>query len=149
MPPIDLLCGLLLLTAIAAGIHRQRRWREEAVFRQLAVEKQMHYSPRDSLRLTPRVANIIPLPGASAVRVVDLLYRTDDHRHHYVFTAEYTLGVTGPKHRIRRAAAFSESKSASDSVSPIRLAPAESSLIEQYHALLRENSNDEIRMTNQ
>jgi hypothetical protein len=117
-------------------IHRYRHRREEAVFRKLAIEHQMHYSSRDSLRLTPRVATILPLPGASAVRVIDLLYRTDDRLHYYVFTAEYTLGVAGPKHRIRRAAAFTESKTASDSISPIRLGPAEAPLFEQYLALL-------------
>jgi hypothetical protein len=143
MPPIDLLCALLLLTAAAGIIHRQRNRRHEAVFRDLAVENHMHYSPRDSLRLTPRVATLIPLPGASAVKVVDLLYRTDEQLHHYVFTAEYTVGVTGPKHRIRRAAAFTESKTTADSISPIRLAPEQSSLLEQYQTLVAGNSKHE------
>ncbi len=140
MPPIDLLCGLLLLTAVAVVINRYRRRREETVYRKLAVDHHMHYSARDSLRLTPRVATFIPLPGASAVRVIDLLYRTDDQLHYYVFTAEYTLGVTGPKHRIRQAAAFTDSKSAADVNSPIRLGAIELPLIEQYRALLTDPS---------
>ncbi len=136
MPPIDLLCGLLLLTAGAAVFYRQWHRREQAIYQQLAAEHQMHYSPRDPLRLTPRVAAQIPLPGASAVRVVDLLYRTDDRFHYYVFTAEYTVGVAGPKHRVRRAAAFTESKSTSAAPSTIRMARPEISLIEQYKSLI-------------
>jgi hypothetical protein len=141
MPPIDLLCALLLLTAAAIGINRHRRRREERIYRKLAVDNHMHYSARDSLRLTPRVATYIPLPGASAVRVIDLLYRSDEHSHYYVFTAEYTLGVTGPKQRIRQAAAFTESKSAADVNSPIRLGAMELPLVDQYRALLSHSSS--------
>jgi hypothetical protein len=137
MPPIDLFIGLLLLTVAAVVIHRLWHRREQAIYRQLAVEHRMHYSPRDPLRLTPRVAAQLPLPGASAVRVIDLLYRTDDQNHFYVFTAEYTIGVAGPKHRIRRAAAFTESKSAGAASNPIRLGPEEKSLVDQYRALIQ------------
>ncbi len=140
MPPIDLLCGLLFLTAAAVVINRKAHHRQQAIFRQLAVEHQMHYSPRDPLRLTPRVAAVLPLPGAAAVRVIDLLYRTDDQFHYYVFTAEYTTGVAGPKNRIRRAAAFTESKTAGGSPGSIRLAAVDLPLVEQYKSLVEKGA---------
>ncbi len=98
----------------------------------------MHFSLFDRLRLTDRVAQAIPIPGAAAVRVFDLLYHSDAGRHHYVFTVEYTLGVVQSKHRLRRAAAFSEprQKGTGQSASPIRMAPPELTLLEQYRYLL-------------
>lgn len=138
MPPSYLLCGLLLLTAAAVVANRYLQRRKRAAYRQLAIQRHMHYSPYDPLRLTPRVAAQIPVPGAAAVRVIDLLYRTDEQFHHYVFTAEYTVGVAGPKHRLRRAAAFSESKSAAGAACAIRMAPADLPLIEQYKVLMQQ-----------
>ena len=136
MPPIDLLGILLLVTIGGVGVERWRRRRHQAVYRQLAIEQRLHYSPNDPLRLTARVAAQLPMPGAAGVRVIDLLYRTDEQNHYYVFTAEYTVGVVGPKHRIRRAAAFTESKSGVGICNPIRLGPADLPLIQQYRALI-------------
>jgi hypothetical protein len=139
MPPIDLLILLLLATAIAWATDRWRRSRVHSAYREMAVAHRMHYSPGDPLRLTPRVAARFPVPGAAAVRIIDLLYRTDEQNHHYVFTAEYTLGVVGPKNRIRRTAAFTESKLGEAAPQPIRLAPAELPLVEQYRRILGES----------
>lgn len=136
MPPIDLLCVLILLTVSGVAVDRFLLKRRQSIYRQLAVEHQMHYSPRDPLRLTPRVAGHLPMPGAASVRLTDLLYRTDDQAHHYVFTAEYSIGVAGPRHRHRRAVAFSESKTTAGEIPTLRLAPAELSLLEQYRKLI-------------
>jgi hypothetical protein len=136
MPPIDLLGILLLITLGGVLTDRWRRRRTQVVFRELAIEHRMHYSAGDPLRLTPRVAAQLPMPGAAGVRVIDLLYRTDEQNHYYVFTAEYTVGVVGPKHRVRRAAAFSESKSIAGLPMVIRMGPADLPLIEQYRALI-------------
>jgi hypothetical protein len=136
MPPIDLLGILLVITAGAVVIDRLRRQRSQAVYRQFANNLHMHYSPRDPLRLTARVAAQLPIPGAAGVRVIDLMYRTDDENHYYVFTAEYTVGVVGPKHRVRRVAACSENKAGGGITHPIRLAPVELSLIDQYRSLM-------------
>jgi hypothetical protein len=136
MPPIDLLGILLLVTLGGVLTDRWLRKRNQTVFRQLALEHRMHYSAGDPLRLTPRVAAQLPMPGAAGVRVIDLLYRTDEQNHYYVFTAEYTVGVVGPKHRIRRAAAFSESKAIAGSPMVIRMGPADLPLIEQYRILI-------------
>jgi hypothetical protein len=142
MPPLVLLGILILLTVVAAVVNRWFRRRDQAVYRQLAVDHKMHYSPGDPLRLTARVAARLPLPGAAAVRVIDLLYRTDEQTHYYVFTAEYTVGVLSPKHRIRRAAAFTESKSAAAVEPMIRLGSEEVSLVEQYRRLVAMTDTD-------
>jgi hypothetical protein len=136
MPPIVLLGILLSITLAAVIVDRWNRRRGQAVYRRLAVEHHMHYSPGDPLRLTPRVAAQLPVPGAAGVRVIDLLYRTDDQSHYYVFTAEYTVGVVGPKHRVRRAAAFTESKFAAQAENIIRMGPADLPLADQYRALI-------------
>jgi len=136
MPPIDLLLALILLSAAAWTLDRWWQSHGQAAYRELARTHRMHYSPGDPLRLTPRIAAQLPLPGAAAVRVIDLLYRTDEQNHYYVFTAEYTIGVVGPKLRVRRAAAFTESKAAGANPKPVRLGPVELSLVEQYRALI-------------
>jgi hypothetical protein len=136
LPPIFLLFALLLLTAGAVVVDAYYRRQRHGVFRLLAVEHRMHYSARDSLRLTPRVAAALPIPGAAAVRVIDLVYRSDDVAHHYVFTAEYTIGVIGPKTRVRRAGSFSEGKSASSNAIVVRLGSNDVPLIEQYRVLI-------------
>ncbi len=138
MPPIDLLGILLAVTAASVGWDRWIRGRHQAVYQQLANEHRMHYSPRDPLRLTPRVVAQLPIPGAAGVRVIDLMYRSDEQNHYYVFTAEYTVGVVGPKRRIRRVAACSESKSGGGIAVPVRMASPELPLIEQYLQILSE-----------
>jgi hypothetical protein len=135
MPPIDLLGILLLITIGGVAAERWSRRRAQAVYRQLAVEHRMHYSSGDPLRLTARVAARLPMPGAAGVRVIDLMYRTDEQNHYYVFTAEYTVGVVGPKHRVRRAAAFTESKTGAGIQNPIHMGPEELTWVEQYRAL--------------
>lgn len=135
MTPSLLLIALLLLTAAAALIDRWTRRREQVVYRRLATQFGMHFSSRDTLRLTPRVAADFPIPGAAAVRVIDLMYRTDADAHHYVFTAEYTLGVVGPKRRVRRAAACVEPRAHHPPLA-VRLADDSVSLTAQYRSLL-------------
>ncbi len=136
IPPIDLLLVLVVITAGAVCIDWLGRRRRHAEYRNLALEFKMHYSPRDSLRLTPRVAAAFPIPGAAAVRVLDLLYRSDEAAHYYVFTAEYTIGVVGAKRRLRRAAAFSENKTSASTHVLVRLGSNDIPLKEQYRALL-------------
>jgi hypothetical protein len=134
--PLILLLLLVLLTVIAWAVDRWRRVHGQAGFRQLALTHGMHYSPSDPLRLTPRIAARLPVPGAAAVRVIDLLYRTDEQNHYYVFTAEYTVGVVGPKHRVRRAASFIESKSVGGPSRSVQLAAADLPMVDQYQSLL-------------
>jgi hypothetical protein len=137
MPPVILLALLVAATAAAVSVERVHRRRSAIAFRRLAVAHGMHYSPGDPLRVAPRVAGALPVPGAAAVRVIDMLYRTDDAGHHYVFTAEYTVGVVNVKRRLRRAAAFDEPRGSTAAPAVVRLAAAELPIVEQYEALLR------------
>jgi len=134
--PLILLSLLMSLTGFAWAVDRWRHVRGQAAFRELALTHGMHYSPSDPLRLTPRIAARLPIPGAAAVRVIDLLYRTDEQNHYYVFTAEYTIGVVGPKHRVRRAASFVEAKSVGGRSRSVQLAAADLPMVEQYRSLL-------------
>jgi hypothetical protein len=139
MPPIILLAIVCALTAAALMADVMRRRRMHCTLRRLAVEQRMHFSVHDQLRLGPRVASGLNVPGAAAVGIIDLLYASEDGRYRYVFTVEYTTGVVQSKRRVRRAAAFSEPKERTETVPPcaIRLAPLELSLLEQYHWLLQ------------
>lgn len=140
MPPaLYLLIAVVLLTLAVTIPEFLRRGRTHCALRQLAVERHLHFSRRDQLRLTLRVAGCLPVPGAAFVRIYDLLYGTAGGMHRYVFTAEYTVGAVRWKKRVRRAATFSEpkeTKAAAAQPCAIQLAPAELSLVEQYRALL-------------
>jgi len=139
MPPIILLAAVCALTAAALMTDSLRRGRVHCALRKLAVEQRMHFSAYDQLRLAPRVANGLDVPGAAAVGIVDLLYASEDGRYRYIFTVEYTTGVVQSKRRIRRAAAFSEPRERTATVPPcaIRMAPIELPLLEQYRWLLQ------------
>jgi hypothetical protein len=136
MSPLVLLALLVATTLVAVLVDRGRRRAVAKALRRLAVTHKMHYSPGDPLRVTPRVAAAVPVPGAAAVRVIDLMYRTDAAGHHYVFTAEYTVGVVTTKRRVRRAAAFDEPRGATGAATGVRLAAEDLALIEQYESLL-------------
>ena len=138
MSPLFLLIGVLALTITAVGVDSYRRGQTHCALRELARERRMHFSRHDQLRLTSRVATHLPIPGAAYVRVIDLIYGTENGRHRYVFTAEYTAGVVRSKKRIRRAATFTEPRERSDArqICEIQLGPDEMPLIEQYRALL-------------
>jgi hypothetical protein len=139
MPPIILLAVMCALTAAALMTDTLRRRRIHRALRRLAVEQRMHFSAYDQLRLAPRVANGLDIPGAAAVGIVDLLYASEDGRYRYIFTVEYTTGVVQSKRRIRRAAAFSEPRDRTATVPPcaIRMAPLDLPLLEQYRWLLQ------------
>jgi hypothetical protein len=139
MPPIIILAVVCALTAAALMADSLRRGRIQCVLRRLAVEQRMHFSAYDQLRLAPRVASGLDVPGAAAVGIVDLLYCSEDGQYRYIFTVEYTTGVVQSKRRIRRAAAFSEPRERSATVPPcaIRMAPLELSLLEQYRWLIQ------------
>jgi hypothetical protein len=138
MAAISLLVGLVLLTIAATVADRVGRRREQCVYRKLAADHGMHYSPGDPLRVTPRVAGHLPIPGAAAVRVIDLMYRTDESTHHYVFTAEYTIGTMDARKRVRRVATWREPKSMPEAGTgaPVRVADDRAALAEQYRQML-------------
>jgi hypothetical protein len=139
MPPFYFLGAVIVLTLAAVCGEFFRRRHQHRALRQLAVERRMHFSPRDQLRLTPRVAASLPIPGIASVRVIDLIYGSGEGQYRYVFTAEYTTGVVRSKKRVRRAATFTEprQRAAAPACCTIRLASAELPLVEQYQELLK------------
>jgi hypothetical protein len=133
-----LLAGVVVLTAVAAVAEFIRRKRVYRLLRQIAVERHLHFSPYDQLRLTPRVAASFPVPGAAHVRVSNLLYGSESGQYHYVFTTEYSTGAVRSKKRHSRAVAFKEPREYGQRQRHIelRMANPELSLIEQYRELL-------------
>src|SRR5438067_9373386 len=106
MLPLTFLAAMLALTLVAYFGHALLRHRTASALRRLAVERRVHYSATDRFQITPRVVVGFPIPGASDLRVLDLLYHAEGDRYHYVFTIEYTLGVVRTKRRLRRCATF-------------------------------------------
>jgi len=147
MTPALLLASLLVLTLAALVVEAAGRARRCDRVRSLAAEWRMNYGRADSLRLTPRVARRFPIPGAAAMRVSDVVYGIRGDAYRYVFTVQYTLGVSGPKTRHRRVATFEEPRDrrrvAADGV--VTLAPEDLPLIEQYRALAPDEASGAVR----
>jgi hypothetical protein len=137
MTPLYFLALALLLTATALTVDYLLRRRVRRQLQQLAAELKMAYSHSDRFGLADRVAEHFPIPGAAALRVIDLLYSSDAQSYRYLFSAEYTSGVIRSKRRMLRAVMLREPKGRSDPTvwSNMRLAPENLSLIEQYRHL--------------
>jgi hypothetical protein len=118
---------VILLVAVMAGGVSQFRCRRK--LRKCAARWNMHFAPGDRLRLAQRIVGRFPVPGAANVSVRDLLYKTGDNRHQYLFTVDYTVGAIRGKAGRSRVAGFSEpvSRGAPGGSSPpvLTLAPAE------------------------
>jgi hypothetical protein len=137
MSPLFFLGLTLLLTAAALVFDFLSRRRLRCQLQQLALELKMAYSHRDRFGLADRVAEHFPVPGAAALRVIDLLYSSDAGGYRYLFCAEYTFGVIRSKRRLLRAITLREPKGRTDpsTWSNMLLAPDNLSLIEQYRHL--------------
>lgn len=136
MTPAILLSVLLCVTLGAVLIDGLRRGRRRAAVRRLAAGWRMNYGRADTLQLTHRVARHFPAPGAAALRVYDVVYGAHGDAYRYVFTAEYTLGVTGGKRRHTRVAAFTEPRDRRlDGRSQLVLGDESVPLLDQYAAL--------------
>jgi len=137
MTPIYFLALAVLLTATAVTGDFLLRRRVRRQLQQLAAELKMAYSHSDRFALADRVAEHFPIPGAAALRVIDLLYSSDADSYRYLFSAEFTFGVIRSKRRLLRAVTLREPKGRSDPSiwSNMLLAPENLSLIEQYRYL--------------
>ncbi|HTW95667.1 MAG TPA: hypothetical protein VMD30_12770 [Tepidisphaeraceae bacterium] len=136
--PLVLLWSLLLLTAAA--------WIGQRIFDCLRIRKMarwarsahLFYSPTDHLGIAPRIARLLDIPGAAAVRVTDLMYRSDGQRQDCLFTISYTRGVMS--HRVQgiRVASLQDSITRGDPSHPLqlRLAPDRLPTLRQYEFLL-------------
>ncbi len=132
------LIAVIVATAAAYLGHVISRAKARHRLHALATELKMAYSPYDRFGLADRVADRFPIPGAASLRISDLLYASNADGYRYIFSAEYTLGVIRSKSRVRRVAAFSEPKNKSEAAwTPIRLAPENLSMEEQYQSLAK------------
>jgi hypothetical protein len=144
MTPLEFLTFMIALTAAAAAVEAGRRYRHTTALRRLAAERGMHFSADDRFRLAPRVAQRLPVPGAAAVRVLDLLYGVERDNYRYIFATEYTTGVLRSKTGVRRVATFAEPRDPAGGgnhtgdIGELLFAPDGLPLVEQYKHLLEQ-----------
>ena len=136
MSPTEFLVLVVILTIGASAAWRVLHRRRRRALRRLASAWQMHYTPSDRFRLAPRVAPRLPVPGAAAVRVKDLIYGLEGDRLRYIFVTEYTTGTVAAQERHESVATFAEPRERPDD-SPVDLvlAPGGLSVVEQYEHL--------------
>jgi hypothetical protein len=136
LSPTEFLGLLVSVTIAAMVIEIVRRRRRINRLQALATQWRMHYSTHDPFHLAPRVAQLLPIPGAAAVRVTDLIYGIEGDQYRYIFTAEFTTGVIRTKARGRVVASFTEPRDpgATRKLSPI-FAPERLESLEQYRHL--------------
>jgi hypothetical protein len=137
--PLTLLLIAMAVTVFAAIISSIERRRRQRALAQLAREWQMHYSSRDVFNLAPRLAPHLPIPGAADVRVLDLIYGSEQGAYCYLFSAEYTSGVIRSKRRDRCVLCVREPRDRDDTEdgscwSSAPAAPSDQPLLEQYRA---------------
>lgn len=139
MPPLSFLGALLALTGFAWLVYRERRHRHKAELREWAVARGLRYVQDDLFRIRDRLVRDFPVPGAADLHVLDVVYATDEQRHVYLFTAEYTLGVTEAHRRESRALGFTEPVAgpAAGVRSDLASGPEHLPLLEQYEHLRR------------
>jgi len=128
---------LLMICATLTGLLAQ--WKLRRVHRlaiaELARQWNMHYVSDDRFRLSDRVAEMLPIPGAAQVRVTDLIYGNEGDGYRYVFSAWFTEGVISSKRRRVRVATFHEPSGAEADdrgAGPLIVAPEGGSILAQY-----------------
>ncbi len=143
MNPTVYLAVLLAITVIAAV--RQYRLRRSLAreLRRLAADWRMNYSSGDPLKLTQRIAGVFPVSGAAHVTITDLIYGLENDRYRYYLATEFTVGLTRSKKRVRRVVTFTEPRAGGRAFSPMRVAPAELSIVEQFEHLHPKNPSQE------
>jgi hypothetical protein len=146
LPPLFVLGVLVCISLSALLIDRAIRRARRKALTALARSWQMHYTPRDIFQLAPRIAPLLPVPGAADVHVTDLIYGTEPAGHRYIFCAEYTVGVVRAKRRRRCVLSVLEPRHRTDGseFSANRLAPEGLPLLEQYRSLGRETATDVV-----
>jgi hypothetical protein len=136
---------LILVLAVFAGVIGHgavRGYLCRGRLRALARQWNMHFAPGDRLRLSQRAAMNFPIPGAANIRVRDLFFRTEESRHQYLFTVDYTVGVIRGKVGRSCVAGFQEPVSRGSktqaAVGPMELivAPYDMPLVEAYQMVL-------------
>ena len=142
--PAWLLIALLGLTLAGLLIESIRRRRRTEAVRALAARWRMNFGRGDTLKLAPRVATQLPVPGAAALRISHVIYGIRGESYRYIFTVEYTLGVVGPKARFARVGTLTEPRDRRrGGEATLTLADEGLPLIEQYESLGEETGQKE------
>lgn len=140
IPPSALLAVLLGVTLVALVLESMRARRQAEAIRRFAAGQRLNFGWRDALKLTERVARHFPVPGVASLHVSNVAYGVDGDEYLYLFTVRYTLGITGPRQTLVRAARYTEPRDRrSNGVPTLQLADEELPLVEQYEALVNEN----------
>jgi hypothetical protein len=138
MKPLAFFYLLIGTTLAAAALQRGLRARRCAALRRVARELGMQYVADDRFRLTPKIAGLLPVPGAADPRVRDVMYLTEADHRRYLFTCEFGVGVVFAQCRRRRVAGFDEPLPAlASSPVELRFAAEEGNLEDQYRWLAR------------
>jgi hypothetical protein len=108
----------------------------------LAHQWNMHFASGDRLHLAERTAGNFPIPGAASIRVRDLFFRTEESRHQYLFTVDYTVGVIRGKVGRSCVAGFQEPISRGNRSNPsapeLIVAPRNLALYAAYQHVLEQ-----------
>lgn len=136
--PSEFFVAMLTITVFAAIAQWAVRRRQMSRLRRLAADSRMHFSAADRFRLAPRIASLLPVPGAAGVRVLDLIYGVEQDRCRYIFTTNYTIGVLRTKTSVQRVVSYSEPRTSDGgaATSPLVMAPESLPIVEQYQHLL-------------
>jgi len=135
MPPLLLLFVLCAVTVVAAGASAWRRKARSGRLAGLAAGWRMSFTAQDRFDLAARIGPRFPIPGAADIVVRDLIYKPEGSGFRYLFTVEYTVGVTRTKRRKAGAGMVVERCQTPKDFSEVTLAPAEIGLAEQYEWL--------------
>lgn len=142
MSPQLYLILILAVLAVIVGQGAVRGYLCRRRLRALAHQWNMHFAPVDRLRLAQRTVGSFPIPGAANIRVRDLFFRTEESRHQYLFTIDYTVGVIRGKVGRSCVAGFQEPVSrgnrSKSSTPDLIVAPRNLSLYAAYQHVLEQ-----------
>lgn len=110
LTPMELLWGLLALSAVALSWSASLRSRQRRRLRKVARDLQMHFIPYDQFKLGVRLADQLPAAAAAAVEVRDVIYCLRAGTVCYLFTVRYTRGLVRTRKRICRVGAMVEER---------------------------------------
>lgn len=136
--PMAFLWGVLILSAVAAGISIVLRQVQRRKLQRAARELQLHFVPFDRFRLGPRIAGQLPIPAAAGVEVRDILYALRDGDLYYLFTVSFTRGLVRTRKRMYRVGAMVENRDNPQLPIRLKFCQAEGSDVSYYLSLAGE-----------
>lgn len=143
----SILGGVILLLLLIRLSDRWINGRVQRTFSVWARNNRVRYSPVDRFQLAARIQEHLPHPGAADVVVRDVMYRTDDQNHLYLFTVYYRTGTILGQTRHRIVIITREAKERPcDYLYPIYAAEIHNHL-QEYETLIKKFSSEESIFT--